>query len=914
MRDNPLYKTSNPLYTAGGNPLYAFDEEEKEYSTGRQSVVSFFEGAVGLGTEADALFRSLGSDMSYSEALEETQKRQSAFRDDNEALATATEWGGVLAGFVVPGGIFAKTGQAMSKGRQIGIATAEGAAMGAGYQFAAEDVETGERGVVLGAALGGGLGAVAGKYALKTADQLAKIDQEMMQVSGRGSHIWGDQGVTQVEGVEKVREPNKIKDQSTSAEDRKRGMAMSVREGVASALLADKTLFQQMREGIGWAAIGTREWIEKNAGMHAGRLAAASEIGMRKMNRTIDARFDEFTKDADKLFDENPDAYEAFVNMGMQGNYSPKGPTIPKNYEQALKGMPENSPIRKMADTAHAIHANDFPGFMEGKQALEDYFPRKSKGKMDPNNKRALVNDYEKPTVALKEYAEDVMDARQLAYTFFRERSDDVIKDLKPAYKGQSRTEAVIDAIEKDARKQGMSMQNFSKDGPVSLKADKERVEAAAHNLAAGLRATHINAKQGGAKVGSMVRKLSSTGLLANWSNAMLNMIEGVTLPIYNNGVIATAQAAVPAVGATINSIARQAGKKDPVFKMDWIDNAQMGLDRQFMGEVHADAKDGIAKTVDNLSRLGYKATGVHTVNTMGQEILGNSSVRKAMKVAKKAVKSGDYSQFAKLKGARGMTQQEIEKSAKALSHGDVNSHVAREWYGQTLGLLQPGYASSMPMAFNNHPNGRVFYGMLSYMNRQMNVIRSDIYLNAKDVGKYGINTAKGKEAYKAAIRNATLYAATMGMANGIWDDFRKDVFDGKKRDDWSEYYTGDARIRGYEIGDVNDFLEFLGETTANQLTSNVSSGLLNARAEEYGGEMFNPLGAPAINMGVKGVNAASSAVFDQDLEKAGKWAQTFVPGVAQADRIERAVTGRRLMDKGGMLSTDALYDMINKD
>ena len=163
-------------------------------------------------------------------------------------------------------------------------------------------------------------------------------------------------------------------------------------------------------------------------------------------------------------------------------------------------------------------------------------------------------------------------------------------------------------------------MQNFSEAGPVALKADKERVEAAAHNLAAGLRATHINAKQGGAKIGSMVRKLSSTGLLANWSNAMLNMIEGVTLPIYNNGVIATAQAAVPAVGATINSIARQAGKKEPVFKMDWIDNQQMGLDRQFMGEVHADAKDGIAKTVDNLSRLGYKATGVHTVNTMGQE------------------------------------------------------------------------------------------------------------------------------------------------------------------------------------------------------------------------------------------------------------------------------------------------------
>ena len=34
--------------------------------------------------------------------------------------------------------------------------------------------------------------------------------------------------------------------------------------------------------------------------------------------------------------------------------------------------------------------------------------------------------------------------------------------------------------------------------------------------------------------------------LLANWSNAMLNTIEGVTLPVYMNGVKATAQSMLP--------------------------------------------------------------------------------------------------------------------------------------------------------------------------------------------------------------------------------------------------------------------------------------------------------------------------------------------------------------------------------
>ena len=897
--------------TGGGffDDLTNNEEEEQEYSTGRQSVVSFVEGAIGLGTEADAFFRSVGTDMTYDEALKETQKRQSAFRDDNEALATATEWGGVVAGFVVPGGIFAKSGQAVSKARQIGTATAEGAAMGAAYQYGAEDLETGERDFGLGLAIGGGLGHIAGRFALKTADEIQKIEDELRDVSGRGTHIWGDEGVSSIKGIEKVKEPSKITDSSTSAQERTRDMA-SLRDDLASALASEKSLGQIAMDTLRKGALGTREWVEINAGKRAGRLMSITEGEMRKSNGAVDHVFRGFEKEADALFDANPEAYEAFVNMGMQGTTSKVGPTIPKSYEQALKGMPEDSPIRKMADTAHEINANDFPGWMDGEQVLKDFFPRKAKGKMD-KSKEAKVSDYEKPTVVLKEYAQDVFDARILAQTFFKGDADKIIADLKPAYDGQSRVDAVINMVEKEAKTQGLGMQNYGPDGPIKMKVDKERVEAAAHNLAAGLRSTLVNSKTGGNSVGAMARKLSSTGLLANWSNAMLNMIEGVTLPIYNNGIIATAQAALPAVGATINSVARQAGKKDPVFNMNWIDNRHMGLDRQFMGEVHADARKGVGKIVDDISRIGYKSTGVHTVNTMGQEILGNSAVKRATREAKKALKTGDYSKFAKLKGARGMTQEEVKRSAKALASGNAKQQAAQEWYAQTLGLLQPGYASSMPMAFNNHANGRLFYGMLSYMNRQMNIIRSDIYHNAKDVGKYGINSSKGKQAYKDAVVNATKYTATMGMANGIWDDFRKDVFDGYERDEWGEYFTGDADIRGYEIGDINDAVEFLGQTTANQLVSNVSSGLFNKRAEEFGGEVFNPMGAPAINMGVKGVNALAAAAGG-DFEKAGKFAQTFVPGVSQLDKIERATTGDRLMDRGGMLSTDALYDMIN--
>jgi hypothetical protein len=193
----------------------------------------------------------------------------------------------------------------------------------------------------------------------------------------------------------------------------------SLREDLASALASEKSLGQIAADTLRKGALGTREWVEINAGKRAGRLLSITEGEMRKSNGAVDHVFRGFEKEADKLFDESPEAYEAFVNMGMQGNSSKVGPTIPKSYEQALKGMPEDSPIRMMADTANEINANDFPGWKEGNQVLEDFFPRKSKGKM-VKGMTPRVNDYEKPTVVLKEYAQDVFDARILAQTFFK--------------------------------------------------------------------------------------------------------------------------------------------------------------------------------------------------------------------------------------------------------------------------------------------------------------------------------------------------------------------------------------------------------------------------------------------------------------------------------------------------------------
>ena len=160
--------------------------------------------------------------MTYAEALAETQKRQLAFREENEALATATEWGGIAAGFLVPGGVLAKSGQAISKGRQIALAAGEGAAMGAAYQYGAEDLETGERGFATGAALGAGIGGLAGKFLIKNADEIQRIEDELRNVPGRGTHIWGDEGVADTAKT-KVKAAGKTTSTESSANARTKG-------------------------------------------------------------------------------------------------------------------------------------------------------------------------------------------------------------------------------------------------------------------------------------------------------------------------------------------------------------------------------------------------------------------------------------------------------------------------------------------------------------------------------------------------------------------------------------------------------------------------------------------------------------------------------------------------------------------
>ena len=182
---------------------------------------------------------------------------------------------------------------------------------------------------------------------------------------------------------------------------------------------------------------------------------------------------------------------------------------------------------------------------------------------------------------------------------------------------------------------------------------------------------------------------------------------------------------------------------------------------------------------------------------------------------------------------------------------------------------------------------------MLSYMNVNLNNLRTDIGLNILDIQKYGLNSAKGQKAYKSAAKATAKYTALFGAFAGMWDDLRKSMYQDSD-------YTADEVLS----------FEGIAKGALNQFASNLSSGLVNIRAEEFGGNKFEPIPAP-ISLAFKGGNALLDAVTG-DFDPALRFAQSAIPGVTQADRLSRMTTGQRLLTDEGTVDQGMLYDLIN--
>ena len=842
------------------------DEEETDYSAFRSATIDFVEAAIGAGDELDATVQLLTGDAAnWSEAIDRSRAELRAYEEENPNAAMVTSALGFGAAFFIPGAGIAKiaqTGTKLDRALKVG---GLGAAEGAVYGFLSGEGEDRLASAGVGAALGGVLGGASGAFLTKNAEEIKKATRKLnsqrtskgleYSESGKGSHIGGQDGFVDVGKAKESSRAGISHDTSASV----RGVK-DIREG--AAVIEPPSGGSTVAGNI---FLSTRNWFVANVGERAAKLAEDSELMIRSDQRAIDEVFDTTFLDAAKMFDDNV----AFKALALRMNKSiDKGRRVSwSDFSRVARTPEEKAVVQQLEEQVKTLQGMDFV-----KQGDIDYFPTKALVGAGQAKRGVLPPEaYDNPVKALKEYAEDISAARALAARFNIDTSK-----LKPPNEktGESRLNVVIRAIEKETKKQGATPE-------------------VAANLANGLRSQLIASKQGGNTVGAVARRVTSAALLANPMNAVLNLAEGVTAPIYQNGVVAWSKTLPKAILSTLN-------ESFGVKNKNWLSNRELGLDKGFMGEVANTGKKAMndaaesvnflkvgekaVGAIDFVNKALYKVSGVKTVNRMGQEILSNSAIQRGITLAK----DGSKKSLDKLRqhdGMRGLTEKEFQSTVKALQAKDLSNPWVVNFAGASMNKWQPVSASTMPKAFHDNPNGRMAYSMLSYMNKQMNSLINDVGQNIMKAKDKGLNTKEGAEAAKEAMFNSAKYAALFGVTAGVWDDFRK-TLDLSKDRSLEELMTPEG----------------IASATMNQIASNVTSGILNIRAEEYGAMPIEPIPAP-----ISAAARLSSGLFqtgerllteeDDPLSPALRATQTYVPGFSNIDRVLRMTTGERLFE-----------------
>ena len=347
------------------------------------------------------------------------------------------------------------------------------------------------------------------------------------------------------------------------------------------------------------------------------------------ISEEIDEIFDTEFLPAAELFDNN----QALKALSLRMNKSIKEDRRVswEQFSAAAKTPEEKAIVRQLEEQVKTLQALDF-----GKQGDVDYFPTKAIDKIGTKEARRMLMTIQsrrsKNTQKMCLHLEHWPLGLTSTSKTWRAPKPDI---------GESRLNVVIEAIEKEAKKQGASAE-------------------VASNLGNGLRSQFIASKKGGNTAGAVARRVTSAALLANPMNAILNIAEGVTAPIYQNGVLAWSKTLPRAVLSTLNE---QLGVRNK----GWISNKELGLDKDFMGEIANASKkamDDAAESaswtklnekfvggVDYLNKKLYKYSGVQTVNRMGQEILSNSAIQRGMDLAN----DGSEKALAKLRKHDGM-------------------------------------------------------------------------------------------------------------------------------------------------------------------------------------------------------------------------------------------------------------------
>lgn len=836
------------------------------------AAMDFVESGLGIGDELGAIGTGIGgsvydllntdkslkdivaSNFNWERNIQTARETLDTFEEQNPALSGAITAAGIGGSLLIPGAgavKLAQTGSVAARAAKIGgLSAAEGAA----YGLASGRDEGRLDSAVLGAVIGGSAG-IGVSMLLRNNDEIAKMAQADEAVRTADETHIGGKGWAEVADNRPTRDVSKASE--SAANDRK------IREVVTDEDFAGQSL-DDVTKATGffgnWFGDVTR-WTRMNVGERAARLVQDAEWMGKAGHQEWITKVEDNLAGFDDLVESNEALGLALQNMGR----GKKGTT----WEDAYKAVRGDKAATEKLRVFENLYA-DLKKLDSKSRTTYDWIHTSKKAGTETGEKgTGRLSDYMGPARAMLEYADEVVTANAVAERFGLMMNDITVK------KGQPIMEAVMAAVKKEAKTQGAS-------------------DAVANNLEDVLRTVFVASKAGGDAAGAIARKVSSTAMLGSPMNAILNMSEWLT-PAFQSGLKDWATQVPGMIKYALGDLANEAtrvGKYGTKFNKDStkLTPENIGLGDQWMGEVASEAEKTFGSMVDRLGKFIYSKSGVTTSNKVGQYAQINSAVNRGRSLANKVAEGGKSGAKAMEKlrrtdGMRGLSEAEIDKTIQALRAGDMASPWVKNYAGASINMWMPVSSSALPKAFSDHPNGRMAYSMLTYMNRQANGMKVKIGDELTEAYKRGLNTEEGRAAMRRASANAARYIAYYGVIAGVWERFRTSL-DPSRDIELDEVFTPEG----------------VTEATIAQIASNMTSGLVDVRADEYGKNQFDPTPAPLDYIGRVGTGLYAGATGmltgnESDMKEFGRMLQGDVPGIATADKIKRmTMDGERLL------------------
>lgn len=878
--------------------LFAEEEAEdfsgmfEEQTTGEFAAgasMDFAESLLGVGDEAGAFALSVSDffddgSWNWSENLTQARETLDTFEAENPALSGAITAAGVAGSLLIPGGAalkLAQTGSKLNRAMKIGaVSSAEGAAYGA--------LSGRDEGRVEGALLGGAIGGVAGlgvSMVLRNSDEIAamaKADEEIRNAPDVG-HIAGKGFVDAAD----ERSPRDISKADSPTGKKKTVKRVVSQEEYDAAGTINGSLEEIKKAGAlkGFAnkwVNDVRHWVDVNVGERAGRLLEDSEWMYRTARGEWVGKIEDKLAGFDDMVSKNEPVSIALQNLGRPISKGQVG-----TWEDVYRAVGDNPEMRQQVEVFQNMYkdlkALDAPG-----RTTFDWIHTSRMAGAPPVKLGSVSSekDYLGPAAAMIEYADEVTMANALAERFGIKMHE---LPIDPKIKGKTRGAGVG---QKKAKTSNI-MESVLREIKTRAKAEGAS-PTVANNLDDALRTVFVSSRAGGDAAGAIARKATSAANLGNPMTAFLNVSEWGT-PAFQNGIIEWGKQ-VPgmlkyALSETYNGWNHIGKYGLPKIQSKGLTPDSMGLGDQFMGEVATEASKTFGSVVDAVTKFVYNKGFVTMSNKTGQYAQLNSAVNRGRTLANGVLK-GNKKALEKLRnhdGMRGLSESEFDSTVKALASGDMESGWVRNFAGASLNMWQPVSATSLPKGMADVPDARIMYSMITYMNRQANAVREKIGDNLLEAHRRGLNSAEGRAALKEASMASARYTAYYGVGAGLWERFRTSL-DPSRDVDMDEVWT----------------TEGMTEAATAQIVSNLSSGMVDTRANEYGGQEVDIVPAPleyvgrslsGLYSGGQGLMSGEN-VFDPTEDNMREFYRMLQgqPGVAAVDKMNRVLNdGQRL-------------------